>query len=1160
MKKKILLTAMLLSSLSIHANAADRMVINAGESGSVISQTISGIVSTDHGNAVFNKGDLTISDSKFSNNQGVSNYTLGGAVFNGNNATITNTEFLNNKSSFGAAIYNQANLTVENSKFINNQIHHFNDAWDSGAAIDNNDGCAVVLKVINSYFEGNKNASKDGGGAIYFGSTSTEKSIITGSTFINNDASYRNYTNSSTDTGKGGAVGIYNGNLLVENSDFTSNKADEGGAIYVRDGVGANLTISGGTFDSNVANRNGGAVYNDGNATIDGVTLTNNTATGNGGAIYNAADMVINNITASNNSATTANSSLGGAVYANGGTTKITNSVFDGNSATYAGGAVFSTNGTMTIDNSKFNNNTSENGYGGAIYTGTTANTITITNSSFDNNSASDSGAISICDVGVIKNTTFTNNYTTSNTKDGGGAVFLGAVSNTTMENVTFEGNRSASNGGAIATRSTAGNNSGATLDINGATFKNNTANGDGGAVYNAFYNNANGDGVVSITNAIFEGNTSTTGNGGAIYNAANDAVGNTSAIEIADTSFANNSAAQSGGAIYASDDVSIIAQNGNVTFQNNSAATGGAVYAKGDITIEAIGGNVKFQNNSATDGGDIYVATAGSNVNIEAASGNTVAVSSGVSGAGTYNMDVTGGGTLELASYLKNANLTVTDSTLSLAEGAQINSNNNAININGGTLDTTNNAMDSFDPGLITINGDVSVIADVNMSTGEGDNLGTIAQAANSTISVAGVNAIGNTTANNISVNLKEALGLQNATDVTIDTSNFVANEILSPIRYLKGTVSEDGILTYGPRGGAYSDFNPAIMASSVAAQVGGFLNQLNSYDQAFQNIDSKMLMTSEERRVLRMRNSYATTSTSTPMVFSPTYLPEKHSAGWVRPYASFENVKLDGGPKVSNVMYGTFFGADSEMYELKNGAEAQFSLYAGYNGSHQSYSGNSLWQNGGNLGLTGIVYKNNFFSALTANVGASVVDASTRYGSEDFPMLMSGVASKTGYNWELAKGKFIVQPNYLMSYTFVNTFDYTNAAGVKIESDPLHAIQIAPGIKFIGNLKNGWQPYINLRMVWNIMDDTKFTAAQTALPQLSVKPYFEYGVGVQKRWGERFTGFGQAMLRNGGRNGIALGFGFRWAIGKAPSKADKPSSAQLSMKPTEINLSKAK
>ena len=155
--------------------------------------------------------------------------------------------------------------------------------------------------------------------------------------------------------------------------------------------------------------------------------------------------------------------------------------------------------------------------------------------------------------------------------------------------------------------------------------------------------------------------------------------------------------------------------------------------------------------------------------------------------------------------------------------------------------------------------------------------------------------------------------------------------------------------------------------------------------------------------------------------------------------------------------------------------------------------------------------------------------------YGSEEFPMLMTGIASKTGYNWELGNnGKFIIQPSLLMSYSFVDTFSYTNAAGLRIKSDPLNAINITPGLKFIGNLKNGWQPYAAIQMVWNIMDKTDFNANNTALPDMSVKPYIQYGIGVQRRWGERFTGFFQTMIRNGGRNGVALSAGFRWAIGK--------------------------
>ena len=295
-------------------------------------------------------------------------------------------------------------------------------------------------------------------------------------------------------------------------------------------------------------------------------------------------------------------------------------------------------------------------------------------------------------------------------------------------------------------------------------------------------------------------------------------------------------------------------------------------------------------------------------------------------------------------------------------------------------------------------------------------------------------------------------------------------------------------------------------------------------------------MLMTKKERQAMKMANKYANQGTGAGgiITFSPNQIPEQNKGVWFRPFTTFENVGLKNGPKVGNVAYGSLVGGDSEIIELKHGWDMTYSLYAGYTGSHQTYDGVGIYQNGGTLGASTAFYKGNFFTGLTANVGANIAEASTMYGSEDLTMLATGIASKTGYNFELADGKFIIQPNYLMSYTFVNTFDYTNKAGVRMNSDPLHAIQIAPGIKFIGNLKNGWQPYLGVQMVWNLLDDTKFMANNVSLPDLSVKPYVQYGIGVQKRWGERFTGFFQTMIRNGGRNGVALTAGFRWAIGK--------------------------
>ena len=74
--------------------------------------------------------------------------------------------------------------------------------------------------------------------------------------------------------------------------------------------------------------------------------------------------------------------------------------------------------------------------------------------------------------------------------------------------------------------------------------------------------------------------------------------------------------------------------------------------------------------------------------------------------------------------------------------------------------------------------------------------------------------------------------------------------------------------------------------------------------------------------------------------------------------------------------------------------------------------------------------------------------------------------------------------------------------------------------------------------------MGRNQVTANDVVLPKLSEKAYVQYGVGIQKTWADRFTGFLQAMIRNGGRNGVVLSAGFRWTFGKnnKKSKNNKP------------------
>ena len=519
----------------------------------------------------------------------------------------------------------------------------------------------------------------------------------------------------------------------------------------------------------------------------------------------------------------------------------------------------------------------------------------------------------------------------------------------------------------------------------------------------------------------------------------------------------------------------------------------------------------------------------------------------------------------------------TVYNGTLKYAKDTYLNRNNNTVTFDiapGGlasdirNLDTRNGAATNFALEKLTLSADANFYGDVDLAqvdavTGEGkmDNfMNTPVVRTGGTLHVAGLNLISDAVKDNTLVSFTPAAWINKG---YVDYTGPAQLTALAPIyKYNVSYNDVTGKFNFDRfRTGTFNDYNPSVYASSVAAQLGGYFSQLNSYNQAFNNMDSYMLLTSSQREAMKYRNIYAASDGN--LIFDPTINQYERAAAWFRPYTTFESVGLNNGPSVGNIEYGTFLGGESKLYDLGHGWDGMWGGYIGYNGSHQNYDTVGIFQNGGTLGLVGMAYKGNFFTGLTANVGASLANSSSMFGSDNFTMLMTGIASKTGYNIELGrgenKGKFILQPSLLMSYSFVNTFDYRNSAGVNISSDPLHAIQVEPGIKFIANLKNGWQPYAGISFVWNIMDKSRFSANNVSLPSLSVDPYVRYGVGVRKTWGERCTGFAQTYVTNGGRNGVGIQAGFRWSIGKDYSSynADKKKISENPTKPATINLS---
>ena len=912
----------------------------------------------------------------------------------------------------------------------------------------------------------------------------------------------------------GGAIWARTLSGTISNSEFSGNKVTSGGgAIWVDNDLSG--TISNSTFSDNEAHANGGAIYADDDLSgnISNSTFEGNKADG-GGAIWVDNDLsgTILNSTFSGNEVV----DVGGAIFADILSGTISNSIFEGNKAE-GGGAIFTFNLSGAISNSIFSGNKAM--VGGAIGASTLSGTISgskfegnkadlsggaiytpqlsgnISNSIFSGNTAANGsgGAIQAGTLsGDISNSIFSNNTATNGY---GGAIYAGTLSGT-ISNSIFSGNTATNHGGAIQAGTLSG-------DISNSIFSGNEAVDVGGAIFAGTLSG-------TISNSIFEGNKATgfNGAGGAIF------TGTLSGI-IEDASFINNFAGANGGAIWAGEgsNFTIAAANKDVIFSGNTAGgAGNDIYLEGSNTMQTVlnlntNSNrwIYFNGGIATT--DYVTITQDGNVYFDA----PVDFQGNLNTA--YNFT---NGILKLGkeNYLDGANFHL---------GA----------IGGGTdgnclIDLRNGAFGTMNPVSLTLAGDTNLVLgiDADLIKGKTD-----------TFSAGSFNNNGN------SLNIAFVSNIINDREGTtiIPLGNVLLNpDIISGTsfsdttamgRILKYNVSADAegdALTYTQTG-----FNPAILTSPVAATAGTLAIQMNTFREAFNNMDRLMNMSRNARFALKNQNRTAISEATTDAPFR-LYTSRDEGSTWYRPHISIEKVNLKGakGSSINNTTYGAYFGGDMQMKELKNGWDVVHSAYGGYTGAHQTFEGIGNYQNGAALGVASTFYKNDFFMGLTANVGYMNNYASTMYGKDNFNTINSGIAAKFGNNFEYKR--LIMQPSMLLGYTFVNTFDYTTASDVRVKSDPLHAIILQPGIKLIANTESGWQPYFGANVVWNIMGQSKVRANDIYLPELSVKPYAQYGVGIQKIWNDRFSCFVQAMVRSGGRTGIDFSAGLNIAVGK--------------------------
>lgn len=1101
-------------------------------SGQFIDNYVKTVNPTGMGGAIVNRNSNSIIgeiNANFSGNfvESTNSSSYGGAISNMGKISSVSGVFNNNYTksinyagqvgSFGGAIYNEGNIGDIKANFDGN----FADSEKSGAyggAICNKN--RATIGNIWGDFSNNRIISTkpynpnyrvvSASGAAISNFTDSEIGNISGN-FTNNSASAVGtaYGGVIHSVGKIGDIkGVFNGNKVISSSDQAAGGAIANGNSGEMGNISAtfmNNYIKGGKWTG------GSAIYNYngkiGNVAGDFIQNAAESSAGiNGGVISNQGTMAVIKGNFSNNSSLAA-SWLNGSVISNTSNSAIIEQISGVIANNYSKAGTYNY-GTMLFNKGKINE----------------------LNASFLNNT----GVAETYSAGTVAN------YTNGN---------IGSIKG------DFIGNK---NCGVSDFAAAAGVLNRATIgEING-NFVNNSAQSDSAdAIAGAIWNRS---GSIGSITGIFVNNSTlakTFAQGGALYNQGT--IGSISG------SFIGNSAKTSsdsqlafGGAVYSDHtDLNFAADNTTNIFSGNytedsrgklnnaifvrtnkiNSSTGEETFYNPTVTFNAKN-NGQFVIDDTIDGGEINSDYTEVKRNHQ------------------YNIKLTGdkSGKITLNNNIYNANISQLSVTSFVNDASHLNYGN-SLAMSSGVMNINHLGLSPLNLKNFSNSGTISLNSvDINPAT---ETMGRITAdsygSQTGTINVNGLNVLADPNPDKLQTNVLFADSAFANTVKYNGTKEYVGKIYKYSVGYSPSSGEFQFVRGGGSSGGA-SAFNPSILNTSVNSQAGTNATVNETFKYVFEHADAFTQLPSVERFAKINENKYALSTdfnSNLPSISSEF----NNKAGWFRPYVTFEKMNLRNASAVNATTYGSLVGFDSDFQTLKHGWTGVTTGYIGYTGSQLRYSGSDTTMNGGLLGLTQTFYKGNFWTALTATTGASAAQSTTMYGKEDFTTLFAGIGSKTGYNFEFKEGKYIVQPIWFMSYTMGKTFDYTNAAGVRIDSSPMHSIMLNPSVRFITNTRSGWQPYASVGMVWNAMSESNVKADGIRLPETSIKPYVEYGVGLQKRYKDDFIAFGQAMVRNGGRNGISLTAGFRWAIGKNKSnnpieKVQKSNDKTVSMK----------
>ena len=599
-----------------------------------------------------------------------------------------------------------------------------------------------------------------------------------------------------------------------------------------------------------------------------------------------------------------------------------------------------------------------------------------------------------------------------------------------------------------------------------------------------------------------------------------------------------------------------------------------GTMTIDGEFLVEA---DNKFNNNGvikstgASISGDFNNNkqwTASGIISVEGSSGTvnnkgTLNANGGFEGDGTINnnKEINLGG--DSSGF--DGTLYVENGIVNLLKGATYFGSSSSNTYNNGTLNAANGSIDNIDLSNLSVAGTMKLNIDVDL-----------AEVAIDTITFSSIEAEENAKISLNKINLlSDANSKYTVYEFGTNAEEYInvgQKEVLGPIFTYKVSYgeedksgSEEGA-DNGTAGTNGAFINFAVSTGTTGTAVSSGTTNLLQFERLGGG-DGEVDLTSGEKIkgplnpvLLQSKVAIAASSISQEEVFDTVlnnagnytfFQKQGTNAGdvedraaptlWVKAFGSQEDVDMEDYTKVKTTYYGAVVGLDWDR-QYSDNFDATYGLFASYIGGEfkdedwESEGDFKVKQNGGYVGLRGNWYIGKLFINGIVDYGMLQNDADNPYKSNDFNSSVIGLAARVGYNFEVARRRFTIQPSVGATGKYILTDDFEtalkNGIEIKEKMDDVTNITIEPGLKLALNLGKCWiltgeGKYV----VENFSGDTKVTGEglDFILPDTSYKNYANCGLGIEKIWGYTVLHL-KGNKTFGGRDGYIVNAGIEF------------------------------